>query len=309
MAKTEVHPPLRRAFGLTFRSALPLPELALAGIDVADVEITFESVPERLEGASPLEPCMQVLPDVLQFNTPAARYRVREGRQIAIEPHSGATEADIRLYLLGTVMGALCHQRGLLALHATALNWSSGAVIVAGPSGAGKSTLAAQHHARGGGVLTDDLCVLDLNPGRPTMVYPGPRRLKLWDDSPALDAWPVRARSRLAQGVDKFSMPLAAAAGRAPLALLVLRPRERNDWDGEAAPPAITVMAGPEAVGALVSHVFRLPLAIAMGRSTDVFSQAVLLAGGLPVHEVRYVHDPERPLKLLDAMSNHLAGG
>ena len=48
-------------------------------------------------------------------------YRVENGRKITVAPVSGANPQAVRLYLLGSAMGALYYQRGFLAIHASVL--------------------------------------------------------------------------------------------------------------------------------------------------------------------------------------------
>ena len=52
-------------------------------------------------------------------------------------------ESDVRVFLLGSCIGALLHQRGILVLHAGAIHTDKGAVLFTGPWGIGKSTLLA----------------------------------------------------------------------------------------------------------------------------------------------------------------------
>src|SRR5580658_2928398 len=148
---------LHAAFGLRLRSAVALPELPAIADDGIPPDVTLElgRVPRRLEGAVDVDPAMQATAGRFQLDVPAGRFLVSEGRRILVDPGPGASEADLRPYLLGTVIGALCHQRGLLPLHAAAVLCADGAVAFAGPSGAGKSTLAAQLHALGRTVLAD----------------------------------------------------------------------------------------------------------------------------------------------------------
>ncbi len=50
---------------------------------------------------------------------------------------------DVRLFLLGSVMGAVLHYRGVTPLHGNGFVHEGGAVLVLGNMGVGKSTLAA----------------------------------------------------------------------------------------------------------------------------------------------------------------------
>ena len=68
---------------------------------------------------------------------------MRGGNRISFSPAAGAEETAVRLYLLGTCMGALLFQRKLLPLHGSAVVINGKAYAFVGDSGAGKSTLAA----------------------------------------------------------------------------------------------------------------------------------------------------------------------
>ena len=89
-----------------------------------------------------------------------ARYLVSGGCEIIIEPHPTATEKDVRLFLLGSAMGALLLQRGIWPLHGSAIAGRSGAALFVGVSGSGKSTLVGAFHQRGFQVLADDVCAI-----------------------------------------------------------------------------------------------------------------------------------------------------
>ncbi|MEN9576608.1 MAG: hypothetical protein RL514_4463 [Verrucomicrobiota bacterium] len=133
-----------------------------------------------------------------------ARFLIERGETITFEPYAGADDDSLRLYLLGSGLGALLHQRGHLVLHANAVQVGDGAVLFAGVSGAGKSTTAAVFHQQGYRVIADDVTAVD-GEGR---ALGGSPHLKLWED--ALDQLkigkdglaPIRCQVR------KFSFPL-----------------------------------------------------------------------------------------------------
>lgn len=119
-----------------------------------------------------------------------ASFRIVDGCEILVEAAPQADAQNIQLYLLGTVMGRLLHQRGLLPLHANAVEIDGRAVVVLGSPGAGKSTLAASLNAAGAYLITDDLCVVRCFPDEQPLVAPGMPRLRLWGD--ALQALRIR---------------------------------------------------------------------------------------------------------------------
>ena len=69
----------------------------------------------------------------------------------------GSLGSDIRVFLLGSCLGALLHQRGVLALHASAIETDQGAVLFMGDSGMGKSTTLQAFIKRGYKMLADDI--------------------------------------------------------------------------------------------------------------------------------------------------------
>lgn len=171
------------AYGLSIRSHLPLPEL-LAGEAEAEVVIRFgkagpkppgEVVGGALCWASATQACLSW--------KEAGTFLIRDGREITIDRVPGAEERLLRLYLLGPVLAVLLHQRGQLVLHSSAVAMNGGAVAFLGGQGLGKSTLAAALHARGYGILVDDVLALEVNQRGYPLVFPGFAQLKLWPET------------------------------------------------------------------------------------------------------------------------------
>jgi hypothetical protein len=110
-------------------------------------------------------------------------FQVFNNREICVRPLPAALPAKVRPWLLGRVWGALCYQRGLFIIHASAVQIGGEAILFCGRAARGKSTLAAQLNSRGYPLISDDLCRLDLPAFGEPVVYPAPPRVKLWNDS------------------------------------------------------------------------------------------------------------------------------
>src|SRR5262249_58644811 len=108
-----------------------------------------------------------------------ATFRVWGGGGIDVEQVSGVEEPVLRLFLLGPALAVLLPQRGRLVLHASAVGIGEGAVCFLGGPGRGKSTIAAALHARGHGLVADDVTVVQLEGDRP-ITFPRAPQLKLW---------------------------------------------------------------------------------------------------------------------------------
>lgn len=166
------------AYGLSIHSALPLPEFQAMVGGAADVVIRYDS----LAHPSPeFEHRHRFTPEeaYLVWNTIAV-FRVRQGREVIIEPFPGADEGQIRL-LLNPVMAVVLHQRQYLVLHASAIALHGSVVAFVGEKGAGKSTMAATLYGRGYELVADD--IVALQPGDLLQVAPGFPQFKLWSDA------------------------------------------------------------------------------------------------------------------------------
>lgn len=174
-----------RAYGLNIRSQLALPELVAAGGESsADVRIGFGAA-GRAPGETG-EGVVHASPDRVILAYPGvADFCIEGGRQIVIEAQSAADPHLLRTYLLGPALGILLHQRQLLVIHASAVEWEGELVAFLGEKGAGKSTLAAACVAAGRAALADDLVAIDATGAFPTAHWGFPQ-LKLFPESAAL---------------------------------------------------------------------------------------------------------------------------
>jgi hypothetical protein len=268
-----------RAFGLRLQSALPLPELH------PDDASRPGDVAIRLAPAPPPD-APEILIDVranaqcFWMDVPrVGRFLVRDGREIVVEPEPEVPDGDVRAYLLGSVMGALLHQRGLLPLHASAVAVDGRAVAFIAPAGRGKSTMAMHLQHRGHRVICDDICAVEVA-GRSARLWPGLRNLKLWRASLGAIAKTPDGLEPVLADMDKYRVPVEAPADdRAlDLAAVVLL-----DWGDE---PGLVALPGAEAVGALIANTFRGQLVAPMGRQAAHWRQCLDLFGAACVYRL-----------------------
>ena len=108
-------------------------------------------------------------------------------------------------------MGILLHQRGLLPLHANAVEIDGQAYAFTGASGAGKSTLAAWFHDHGHRIIADDVCAICFDEAGCPSVAPGLPRLRLWREALERSGRNAASFERSYAGDDswdKFDVPL-----------------------------------------------------------------------------------------------------
>lgn len=207
-----------RAFGLRLRTPFPCPELAAdaspaGAVGERDVVVRLGATPDALDAPVARGGAFEATADELLLALPrVGRFHVRGGRDVTITPDAAADDGAVRLHLLGSCLGAVLHQRGVLALHASAVRLGAAAVLLLGVSGAGKSTLAAALVRRGAALLGDDLAAVVLDAAGAPRVLPGVRQLRLWADAAEHLAEDTTRLRRVRAGLEKFGVPVAAGA-------------------------------------------------------------------------------------------------
>lgn len=199
-----------QAFGLTFQSEVELFDPQQTD-NRADVFIKYGRVPESIDNVTREGVRFQVSAKEFLFRVDGiAAYHVTDGTTITIEPAPGASPQDVRLFLLGSAIGSLLHQRNILPLHASAVKIKNHGVIFAGSAGSGKSTLAAAFHQRGCPLLADDICVVSAHSAAGSLIMPGLPQLKLWADTLKKLGHPTEQlqKVRFIADLEKFFLPV-----------------------------------------------------------------------------------------------------
>lgn len=293
--------------GWRVRSAVSLPELLeWQGDDrPPDITVQFGEVDDSLPGGRTIGPWLQIDDagnGLLQLPM-AGRFLVRPSGDITIAPQPQASEAEIRLFLLGSVLGLVCHQRGLLPLHASSVVIEGGAVAFCGPSGMGKSTLALRFARRGHAVVSDDVCVLDT--GSPVRVRPSFPRLKLWRDAMEDAAVSLEGLEGNRRGAEKFHFigPHGGVRDTLPLrAIFLLRRAESAESEG------IERLSAPlDILAALQAETFRPLVGRALGDAKALFQSRTLIAREVPVYRLKRQADAP-PERWLDAIAATVRG-
>lgn len=269
-------------FGLRVRSEIELPELHRAdGQSAPDLVVRKGEIADQADD----RPGIQEQDGALVLTIPdVARYRMADGVEIVIDAVPGTPERNIRLYLLGSALGAILHQRGLLPLHANAVEVNGQAVAFMGKSGAGKSTLAAWFNDQGFRVLSDDVCVVEFSEdGRPR-VGPGLARLRLSREALHATGRDVDDYERSFVGDDspeKYDVAMirgSAFPERVPLAAVYLL-----DRDGGRGIEPITGVAAMEAAFANTYRGWYVPK---FGGALDHWSACVNLVRSTSMFQV-----------------------
>lgn len=181
------------AFGLSIRSAVPLPGLVrgvqapgtrpltvrIAKLDplLADRGVR---VAEWRDGSGELGLAMGQAEDGYGINVRGAGlyWLSSDGRQVTCAPPMAGATSLWRDYLMGQVLPFAALLQGLEVFHASAVELDGAVTALAGGTGLGKSTLALNLHLAGAGFVTDDVVAVELRGGE-AVVHPGLASVKV----------------------------------------------------------------------------------------------------------------------------------
>ncbi len=171
------------AFGLIIETELIFDELFPCPAGDTDIVIKKESVPDHLTDMTLQADGIQIGIDQYWSDIKeVAKFYVSYGTTILYEPYDNAADEEIKLYLLGSCMGAVLFQRRILPLHGSCVKVNGAGLLITGDPGAGKSTTAAVLYKKGYKIISDDVSAILSSPGE-VMVCPSYPSQKLWEDT------------------------------------------------------------------------------------------------------------------------------
>lgn len=263
------------AYGLSIHSALPLPEFQTQSGVAADVVIQYaSSAPSPAFGDGQHRFTSE---EAYLVWEPIAAFRVRQGREVTIEPFPNVEESQIRL-LLNPVLAVVLHQRQHLVLHASAIALQGNVVAFVGEKGAGKSTMAATLYKRGHELVADDIVALSKDDS--LQVTPGFPQFKLWSDAVVALAEDPQTLSRLDAQYDKHARPVTERFCQTAL------PLKRIYVLAEGEKPAIKPLPPQLALRHLFTHWYLVSVAnqLLQGEGAAVhLQQCARLVSQIPV--------------------------
>lgn len=290
------------AYGLNVHSSLVLPEL-IEQNRPADITIrTGEVQPNRSDGHASASADGAITGTIRFFGEKIGTFLLRNGEEFVVDPVLGASEEALRLFILGTGLAVLLHQRGFTVLHASSVAVRGKAVVFLGEGGAGKSTLAAAMHARGHALLTDDVTAIESMPESDLVVRPGFPQFKLWPRSLSAIGKTPEGLPRLNERIDKRAVRISSgfSTEAAPLNCIYLLEQDSS--------LGIEPMSRKEALAQLLPHWYSARISAnlmqALGLSSQ-FLQCAQLAEKVGVFRLRRPLDLEIMPEVLSMVEEH----
>lgn len=227
-----------RVFGLNIQCPFECPLLQPTDSE-PDVMIEFGHIPRDT-----LPRDHHFLVEVREIAT----YLIEKGNKITIEAKEGAVLNEIQLFLFGSAMGSLLHQRQLLVLHGCAIEFLEGIVVFVAHSGTGKSTLASCFYQEGFNIFCDDQSVVDVHQG--LLVQPGLGQIKLWRQVLEERGLNEKDFKKVYKNDEKYIVPLHQPALKPKPLLAVVELQVAEEYAFEA-------MKGKSKMEILINHTYR----------------------------------------------------
>ena len=145
-----------------------------------DVEVRFTDALPAVEPVQFRKPYLEANDEQFYLSVQnVGEFYSENGNLILIKSNTDVDQKSIELYLNGSVLGSILHQRKIFALHGSSFKLNDQTVIICGHSGFGKSSLTLamckDHHAT---FLTDDITPISNG-----TILPISEKLKLWRNS------------------------------------------------------------------------------------------------------------------------------
>lgn len=283
-----------KAFGLSIQSDIPLPELPQAeAVDLhgaTHISVRYVDLDMTWPQHRPIPHNLICTPSQIMFKVPdLAVFAIENGNTIHVSPEPGADEDKIRLFILGSCMGAILLQRKILPLHGSAIVVDNKAYAFVGHSGHGKSTLASAFIQQGFCMLTDDVIAVTLNEQNVPMVSPAYPQQKLWQES--LDSFGMNAGQfrPLFERETKFAVPVSSQFATRALPLAGIFELVKTDCEA----PGIRPFDKLQRIPLLQRHTYRRSFLADSGLTQWHFSMTAKIAGCITAYQLwRPLNEP-----------------
>ena len=299
---------LYHAFQLNFDSELVIPEFAIMdNSDYVQPDVSIQVVSKLTDApyanANP-STLFEITPNEFWLNIPnIARYWVKSGSSIVIEPYHDADEASIRAFLLTTPMAMLLQQRGYVVLRASAVKGKDGAILFAGQSLGGKSTLAAYFVQQGYQLIADEICAIQNKSDGLCLLSAYPTQY-LWRDAlEHLDLTNLDSQVRLELDMYCVGWEDSFCVSNQPIdKIYILNGAEYNTAFGET-----TEVRGMHRLSALVEHGYVTDLYNVINQKQTIMRQLMnLLTNDIPIAAINVNHVLQSYKQAFDAISRDL---
>ncbi len=126
-----------------------------------DVLVHYGTVSDDIEEYTKKGLASTMSPSRVWFRNDIGHFIISGGNDILVQPFENAREEDLASFVLGWCIAFLFQQRGVSAIHSSAIEIDDRAILISGVSGSGKSTIALSMIDKGYRYLADDIAMVD----------------------------------------------------------------------------------------------------------------------------------------------------
>jgi len=196
---------------------------------------------------------------------------------------------EIRLFLLGSVIGALLHQKGIFVLHGSSVAKNNQATIFTGVSSAGKSSIAFAMYKKGYSFVSDDLSVFEIADDT-CSIQPGIPQFKVWKD--VLDHLNyIKILDKVRPEIEKYSIPISSSVEKSAVEIRNIISISTKNTPGIR----LEELFGASKFSLLRRHTYRLQYLLDMKQSLSHFHNLSVLSAKLRVFKLER---PRTPLNI-----------
>lgn len=162
-----------------------------------------------------------------------ASYKIQDGAEVYVCPNPISDPDSIQLFLNGSVLGAVLHQRGIMPFHGSSFIFKDRGVLICGNSGVGKSSVVVAFCKDEGRLVNDDITPICFDNERITLVLLG-TEVKLWDDAISLLQLDKTDLKKIRPSLNKYYVSgVARQEEKQPLlhTFIVLRTHNQNNFE------------------------------------------------------------------------------
>lgn len=276
------------AFGLYIVSEINFPELTVNEEKVEDVHITYGEVPTKIEDVIwSYSGAVLSKNEFLLHIKNVACYYVANGKNIIIQPEENADETTVKQYVLGTCLGTVMLQRGILPIHGSCVVVNEKCIIFTGCSGVGKSTLSAALRKAGYSFLSDDISVISQDYESNLWVQPGLPQQKLTPESSNAIKIDTRLLRYADIDMDKYLLPIYTGFQNTPARLSIiceLIPEECTHV-------SLSPLHGIEKLNTIIRNIYRSEILGHIGMEPNFFKTCLTVAKNTRMYQLKRPKD------------------
>lgn len=195
-----------RIYGCVLESDIAYPHLIETDDRQADIEIRQSKLERAIADKTGchVDP---VTKERIYFCNQVGSFLITGGKKIEICPNPGVDVSVLTPFVFGYCIAMLFWQRGVTAVHCSAVERDGKAIIISGYSGSGKSTITTKLIENGYRLMTDDVAMIAQNEQGGITVYPAFPQQKLCRDAVERNRMDTKDLIYIDEDRDKYAIP------------------------------------------------------------------------------------------------------